>query len=67
MKYLLTAVLVVFIGLSSPLAQAQQLDLQQAKTQLSEAKEKGLVGERPDGYLGVVKSTDTAEQIVKKN
>ena len=66
MKYLLTLLLVTFIGLSSPLAQAQQLDLQQAKAQLSEAKEQGLVGEKADGYLGVVESTDVTEQIVKK-
>lgn len=66
MKYLLTVLLITFIGLSSPPAQAQQLDLQQAKAQLSDAKEQGLVGEKPDGYLGVVESTAVAEQIVKK-
>jgi uncharacterized protein YdbL (DUF1318 family) len=65
MKYLLTAVLIAFIGLSSPLAQAQQLNLEQSMAQLSDAKEQGLVGEKPDGYLGVVKSTETAEQIVR--
>lgn len=65
MKYLLTAVLIAFIGLSSPLAQAQQLNLEQSMAQLSDAKEQGLVGEKPDGYLGVVKSTGAAEQIVK--
>lgn len=66
MKYLLTAILITFVGLSSPLAQAQQIDLQQAKAQLSDAKEQGLVGEKPDGYLGVVESTATAEQIVNE-
>lgn len=66
MKYLLTALLIAFIGLSSPLAHAQQLSLQEAKAQLSEAKEQGLVGEKPNGYLGVVKPTATAKQIVKE-
>lgn len=66
MKYLLTALLITFISLSSPLAQAQQLSLQEAKAQLSEAKEQGLVGEQPNGYLGVVKSTAAARQIVKE-
>lgn len=66
MKYLLTALLITFIGLSSPLAQAQQLNLEQAMAQLSDAKEEGLVGEKADGYLGVVESTGTAKQIVEK-
>lgn len=66
MKYLLTALLITFLGLSSPSVQAQQLSLQEAKAQLSDAKEQGLVGEKPDGYLGVVEPTSTAEQIVKE-
>ena len=63
MKYLLTLLLVTFIGLSSPLAQAQQLDLQQAKAQLSEAKEQGLVGEkaaRRKEYTRIANENDIA-------
>ncbi|RVU34520.1 DUF1318 domain-containing protein [Rheinheimera riviphila] len=54
----LTAMLLL---LSQPL---QAMDLQQAMTALPTAKAQGLVGEQPDGYLGVVKaSTDTASVV----
>ena len=51
----LTAMLLL---LSQPL---HAMDLQQAMTALPTAKAQGLVGEQPDGYLGVVKAgADTA-------
>ncbi len=54
----LTAMLML---LSQPL---QAMDLQQAMTVLPTAKAQGLVGEQPDGYLGVVKAEgDTATLV----
>lgn len=41
------------------------MNLQQAMSNLGTAKEQGLVGEQPDGYLGVVKATGDAAEIVK--
>ncbi|MBU1437325.1 MAG: YdbL family protein [Gammaproteobacteria bacterium] len=47
--------------LSQPLL---AMDLQQAMTVLPTAKAQGLVGEKPDGYLGVVKAEgDTASLV----
>jgi len=45
---------------------AQQITLQEAKGQLQQAKDKGLVGEQANGYLGAVKSSAGAEQIVEQ-
>lgn len=54
----LTAMLLV---LSQPLL---AMDLQQAMTELPVAKGQGLVGEQPNGYLGVVKAEgDTATLV----
>lgn len=44
---------------------AWALDLNGAMNALSDAKTSGLVGEQPNGYLGVVKSTGDAQQITK--
>lgn len=41
------------------------MNLQQAMAALSQSKSQGLVGEQPNGYLGVVQSTDHSEAVVK--
>lgn len=41
------------------------MNLQQAMTALPNAKAQGLVGEQPNGYLGVVNASADAEQIAK--
>lgn len=41
------------------------MNLQQAMTALGQAKEQGLVGEQPNGYLGVVQNTGDAQTLVK--
>jgi uncharacterized protein YdbL (DUF1318 family) len=41
------------------------MNLQQAMSGLSDAKAQGLVGERPDGYLGAVTHSGGADEIVK--
>lgn len=41
------------------------MNLQQAMSNLGTAKEQGLVGEQPDGYLGVVSASGDANEIVK--
>lgn len=53
----LTAILTVLFVLIS--AAALALDIDQAKTQ-------GLVGEKPDGYLGVVVKNAAAEELVDR-
>ncbi|MDV6315160.1 YdbL family protein [Idiomarina sp. HP20-50] len=50
----------------STAAFAQELTLQEAKEQLQEAKDNGLVGEQPNGYLGTVASSARAEQIAEQ-
>jgi uncharacterized protein YdbL (DUF1318 family) len=52
----------LLLVLSIPL---MAMDLQQAMSGLSAAKTQGLVGEQPDGYLGVVTKSGNAEDIVK--
>ena len=41
------------------------MNLQQAMAALGQAKAQGLVGEQPNGYLGVVSSTSDSEAVVK--
>lgn len=41
------------------------MNLQQAMSALPNAKSQGLVGEQPNGYLGVVQSSPEAENIAK--
>jgi uncharacterized protein YdbL (DUF1318 family) len=55
----LTAILLL---MSQPL---QAMDLQQAMTALPTAKAQGLVGEQPDGYLGVVKASADTTTVVQ--
>lgn len=50
------------LALSLPL---MAMDLQQAMSNLSTAKSKGLVGEQADGYLGVVAPTPEAVETAK--
>lgn len=44
---------------------AWALDLNGAMNALTDAKASGLVGEQPNGYLGVVKNSGDAQQITK--
>lgn len=44
---------------------ANAMTLNQAMSALSSAKASGEVGEKPDGYLGVVKSSPQAEEIAQ--
>ncbi|GGY61802.1 hypothetical protein GCM10011613_01550 [Cellvibrio zantedeschiae] len=41
------------------------MTLQQAMSSLGDVKAQGLVGEKPDGYLGVVTNSGNADEIVK--
>lgn len=41
------------------------VNLQQAMSSLGDVKAQGLVGEKPDGYLGVVTHSGDADEIVK--
>lgn len=52
----------VMLTVSLPL---MAMNLQQAMSGLGSAKELGLVGEQPDGYLGVVTASGDAAAIVK--
>ena len=50
------------LALSNPL---QAMNLQQAMQALQPAKEQGLVGEQPNGYLAAVTGSADADAIVK--
>lgn len=52
----------LLFALSLPL---MAMNLQQAMSSLSAAKTQGLVGEQPDGYLGVVTPSTETAAIVK--
>lgn len=41
------------------------MNLQQAMAALSQAKAQGMVGEQPNGYLGVIQSNADSEAVVK--
>ena len=56
----LVCVTAILMLLSQPL---QAMDLQQAMSALGSAKSQGLVGEQPNGYLGVVGSSAQAKEI----
>lgn len=58
-RYYLFAMLLTF---AIPVA---AMDLQQAMTALPQAKSQGIVGEQPNGYLGVVRSSPDADNIVR--
>lgn len=44
---------------------AWSMDLSAAMNQLGSAKSQGLVGEQPNGYLGVIKNQNNAQDIVQ--
>jgi uncharacterized protein YdbL (DUF1318 family) len=54
------------LSYSEPAVALQQLTLQQAMDQLHQAKADGWVGEQPNGYLGVVRDSAQARQIVEQ-
>lgn len=66
MKFLrMTKVLVGTLALAIVLP-VMAMNLQQAMSELGSAKDKGVVGEQPNGYLGVVSSGSAeAAEIVK--
>lgn len=55
-------VLLLALCLSLP---ALAMGLEEAKQQLDSAKQSGLVGETPSGYLGVVKADGNAREIAE--
>lgn len=59
MKYTLG---VLVLALALPV---MAMNLQQAMSSLPAAKDRGLVGEQPNGYLGVVSADAEADEIVK--
>ena len=60
---LLAIVFLVFVGVFAQVANA--MSFQEASSRLGSAKAEGLVGERGDGYLGVVRDTSEARDIVR--
>jgi uncharacterized protein len=56
------AVCSVLLALSLPL---MAMDLQQAMSNLGNAKTQGKLGEQPDGYLGVVTESVEATELAK--
>jgi len=70
MKKLTISVFVALLsvaGMTTPtIGHAQELTLQQAMDKLAEAKDKGWVGEQPNGYLGAVESSLQAKQITEQ-
>lgn len=54
--------LLLMLFLSLP---AMAISLEEAKSRLDEVKKEGLVGEKPTGYLGVVRPGDNASEIVE--
>lgn len=56
------ALLMLILCLSLP---ALAMSLEQAKTELDAAKNQGLVGETPTGYLSVVRPDARAQEIVE--
>ena len=57
-----TLLLSAVFAISMPLF---AMNLQQAMSALPNAKTQGLVGEQPNGYLGVVQSSPEADNIAK--
>jgi len=62
MKRLWIAILLAWVWFSTPVL---AITLDQAKVQLRPAKAQGLVGERGDGYLGVVIKSPGTTELVK--
>lgn len=61
--YLKLASLLLALGLALP---AAAMTLNEAMSALGTAKSAGLLGEKPDGYLGVVESRGDAEEIASQ-
>jgi uncharacterized protein YdbL (DUF1318 family) len=61
--YLKLASLLLTLGLVLP---AAAMTLSEAMSALGTAKSAGLLGEKPDGYLGVVESRGDAEEIASQ-
>ena len=61
--YLKLASLLLALGLALP---AAAMTLNEAMSTLGTAKAAGLLGEKPDGYLGVVESRGDAEAIASQ-
>lgn len=62
LKIVKTVLLPMMFALSLPVL---AMNLQQAMAALGNAKEQGLVGEQPNGYLGVVQNSADSADIVK--
>jgi hypothetical protein len=56
---------IFFILMLAFAANAYAMSLQQAMGQLGDYKSQGLVGEHPNGYLGVVTNQNEAAQLVQ--
>ena len=61
--YLKLGTLLMALCLALP---AAAMSLNEAMSALGQAKASGLLGERPDGYLGVVQSSGQAEEIASQ-
>ncbi|WP_407296509.1 YdbL family protein [Stutzerimonas zhaodongensis] len=61
--YLKLGTLLMALCLTLP---ATAMSLNEAMSALGQAKASGLLGERPDGYLGVVQSSGQAEEIASQ-
>lgn len=57
-----TLLVILSLSLALPVL---AMNLQQAMSNLPSAKDQGLVGEQPNGYLGVVKAEGQAAEIVR--
>lgn len=62
-SYLKLGTLLIALCLALP---AAAMTLNEAMSALGQAKASGHLGERPDGYLGVVESTGQAEKIASQ-
>lgn len=61
--YLKLASLLLALMIALP---AAAMTLNEAMSALGDAKASGLLGEKPDGYLGVVRSSQNAEDIASQ-
>ncbi|WP_029407799.1 YdbL family protein [Thiomicrorhabdus sp. Milos-T2] len=52
----------LLLSFSSP---TWAMNLSTAMSQLSSVKQQGLVGEQPDGYLGVIKNQNNAQNVTQ--
>lgn len=63
MRQLLAAKILLLSILLAFSASAWSMNLSTAMNQLGTAKSQGLVGEKPNGYLGVIKNQNNAQNI----